>query len=210
MPSQVKLLRLLQDGTYYPLGADRAKQSRARIVVAPNCNVAEAVSAGTFRKDLYYRLRTHHLQLPPLRRRQGDLPLLVDHFVQQASRVVNKPVASIPDALYSWLTAYRFPGNIRELEAMVFDAVARHHGAVLSLQSFKEVLGSQPPVPADAVGTSVSLLESTSSDRMPTLAEAEDGLVKEALERSCGNQGIAAGLLGIARQALNKRFSRRK
>ncbi len=69
VPSQVKLLRLLQDGAYYPLGADRSRQSRARIVVATNCDVAQAVAAGAFRKDLYYRLRTHQLQLPPLRRR---------------------------------------------------------------------------------------------------------------------------------------------
>ena len=75
--SQVKLLRLLQDGTFYPLGADRPRQSRARIVCATNAEVTQQVSAGTFRKDLYYRLRTHHLHLPPLRARTGDLPLLV-------------------------------------------------------------------------------------------------------------------------------------
>src|SRR5499426_25023 len=77
--SQVKLLRLLQDGTYYPLGADRPRQSRARVVVATNRDVVQDVHAGTFRPDLYYRLRAHHVQLPPLRVRRDDLPLLVTH-----------------------------------------------------------------------------------------------------------------------------------
>ena len=71
--SQVKLLRLLQEGTYYPLGADRPRQSRARVVVATNRDVVQDVHAGTFRKDLYYRLRAHHVQLPPLRARRDDL-----------------------------------------------------------------------------------------------------------------------------------------
>src|SRR5262245_7400045 len=86
--SQVKLLRLLQDGTFYPLGADRPRQSRARIVCATNADVAQRVSAGTFRKDLYYRLRTHHLHLPPLRARRGDLPLLAHPFVEEAARAL--------------------------------------------------------------------------------------------------------------------------
>jgi two-component system, NtrC family, nitrogen regulation response regulator GlnG len=115
--SQVKLLRLLQDGTFYPLGADRPRQSRARIVCATNAEVAARVSAGTFRKDLYHRLRTHHLDLPPLRARMGDLPLLVHHFVDRAARVLGKAVPTEPPALYQLLNTYSFPGNVRELEA---------------------------------------------------------------------------------------------
>jgi two-component system, NtrC family, nitrogen regulation response regulator GlnG len=98
--SQVKLLRLLQDGAFYPLGADRPRQSRARIVCATNYDVVRGVSAGTFRKDLYYRLRTHHLHLPPLRARIGDLPLLVHHFVDKAARVLAKTAPTEPLALY--------------------------------------------------------------------------------------------------------------
>ena len=83
--SQVKLLRLLQDGTYYPLGADRPRQSRARVVVATNRDVVQDVHAGTFRKDLYYRLRAHHVQIPPLRARRDDLPLLITHCLTKAA-----------------------------------------------------------------------------------------------------------------------------
>src|SRR5499433_1819756 len=142
--SQVKLLRLLQDGSFYALGADRPGQSQARIVVATNCDVAGSVSAGTFRKDLYYRLRTHHVSLPPLRARLGDLPLLVHHFVEKAAQALGKPAPAVPHALFQLLRTYRFPGNVRELEALVFDAVARHQGTTLSLHSFKEATASVP------------------------------------------------------------------
>jgi two-component system nitrogen regulation response regulator GlnG len=205
--SQVKLLRLLQDGTYFPLGADQPRRSRARVIVATNADVAHSVAAGSFRKDLYYRLRTHHLQLPPLRERPGDLPLLVNHFVDSSARALNKTPPAIPPALYSLLKTYRFPGNVRELEAMVFDAVTRHEGSVLALHSFKE-----------AIGVSASLSESEPAgasppwefpDQLPTLNEAEEALINEALTRADGNQGVAAGLLGISRQALNKRLNRR-
>jgi two-component system nitrogen regulation response regulator GlnG len=209
IPSQVKLLRLLQDGTYYPLGTDRPRQSTARVVVATNCDVAKAAAMGHFRKDLYFRLRTHHLQLPPLRSRQDDIPLLVNHFTEKAARTLNRPEPAVPSSLYNLLRIYDFPGNIRELEAMVFDAVARCQGTVMALHSFKELIsdrsvfetetrpeGAQPSGPFP--------------EHLPTLEDAEEALINEALARTGGNQGIAAGILGISRQALNKRLSRRR
>jgi DNA-binding NtrC family response regulator len=211
VPSQVKLLRLLQDGSYYPLGADRPRRSRARIVVATNADVAQAAEAGTFRKDLYYRLRTHHLQLPPLRRRAGDIPLLVHHFVERAAAALNKPAPSVPPALAPLLTAYAFPGNIRELEAMVFDAVARTEGPVLSMKGFREtVTGTSPLDAGEPAAESKASLRGMLGDRLPTLDEAEEALIEEALARAGDNQGVAAAMLGISRQALNKRLSRRK
>jgi DNA-binding NtrC family response regulator len=210
--SQVKLLRLLQEGTYYPLGADRPRQSRARLVVATNRDVAQDIHTGTFRKDLYYRLRSHHIQLPPLRNRRDDLPLLVNHCLSKAATALHKPVPTSPLALYQLLNTYAFPGNVRELEAMVFDAVARHQGGTLSLQAFKEAMGagrallageplSSPAQPAQSPWDAASL---------PTLKEAEDALVAAALRHADGNQGVAAGLLGLSRQALNKRLRRRQ
>jgi DNA-binding NtrC family response regulator len=210
--SQVKLLRLLQDGTYYSLGADRPRQSHARIVVATNYDVAQRVDAGHFRKDLYYRLRAHHLQLPPLRARSGDLPLLINHFLEKAAQALHKPTPTPPLALYRLLQTYPFPGNVRELEAMIFDAVARHQGGLLSLQSFKEAMAVGPPAAQDETESAVSLqsLASLFPDRLPTLREAQEALIAEALQRAEGNQGLAAGMLGLSRQALNKRLMRRK
>ena len=114
------------------------------MICATNGDVAQGVSAGTFRKDLYFRLRTHHPHLPPLRARSGDLPLLVHHFVDQAACALGKAVPTEPLALYQLLNTYSFPGNMRELEALVFDAVARHQGTILSLQSFKEAIADTP------------------------------------------------------------------
>jgi two-component system nitrogen regulation response regulator GlnG len=210
--SQVKLLRLLQDGSFYALGADRARQSRARVVVATNCDVAQAVEAGRFRKDLYYRLRTHHLHLPPLRARPGDIPLLVHHFVERAARQLGKPAPAVPLALYQLLGSYDFPGNVRELEALIVDAVARHEGVTLSLGSFKDALAGQtrPAAPDDESERAATPLSSLFPDRLPTLREAQDALIAEALRRADGNQGVAAATLAISRQALNKRLSRRR
>jgi two-component system nitrogen regulation response regulator GlnG len=209
--SQVKLLRLLQDGTFYPLGADQPRQSRARIVCTTNGDVVRGVSTGTFRKDLYYRLRTHHLHLPPLRARPGDLPLLVHHFVDKAAYVLGKAAPTVPLALHQLLKTYSFPGNVRELEALIFDAVARHQGTTLALQSFKDAIADKPhlaaPEQPEAPPTS---LAAWFPERLPTFKEVEDALITEALSRADGNQGVAAGLLGMSRQALNKRLSHRK
>jgi DNA-binding NtrC family response regulator len=212
--SQVKLLRLLQDGTFYPLGADRPRQSRARIVCATNCDVAHSVNAGTFRKDLYYRLRTHHLSLPPLRARMDDLPLLVHHFVHKAAQGLGKPAPTVPLALYQYLSTYAFPGNVRELEALMFDAVARHQGSTLALHSLKAALGDAESLVAAELPTAPSPALITSFPaQLPTLKDAEntliEALITEALHRAGGNQSVAAGLLGISRQALNKRLHQR-
>lgn len=210
MSSQVKLLRLLQDGTFYPLGTDRPKQNRARVVVATHCDVRRDVEKGTFRKDLYFRLRTHHIQLPPLRERYEDLPQLISHFVEKAALALDKVVPSVPLALYQWLKNYPFPGNIRELEGMVFDAVARCQGNVLPLQSFKDA-GALEIQATDSQDNQNLVFPGLANfpARLPTLKEAEESLISEALRRADNNQGIAAGLLGISRQALNKRLIRR-
>jgi DNA-binding NtrC family response regulator len=210
--SQVKLLHLLQEGTYYPLGADYPRQSQARVIVATNHDIVQLVHNGAFRKDLYYRLRAHHLHLPPLRERQEDFPLLINHFLEKAAQALNKPVPTPPMELYRLLRTYAFPGNVRELEAMCFDAVAQHPGGVLSLKSFKAVIHHEHITAPDRLRlqTAPPHLATLFPDRLPTLKEIEEALIAEALERAEGNQGIAAGMLGLTRQALNKRLVRRR
>jgi two-component system nitrogen regulation response regulator GlnG len=209
--SQVKLLRLLQDGTFYPLSADRPRQSQARFICATNGDAAQGVRAGTFRKDLYYRLRTHHLHLPPLRARRGDLPLLVHHFVDKAARVLGKTAPTAPLALYQLLNTYNFPGNVRELEALVFDAVTRHQGTILSLESFTEAITGKPQLAATELPEEPpTALTAWFPAQLPTLKEVEEALLTEALSRADGHQSVATALLGISRQALNKRLHRRQ
>jgi DNA-binding NtrC family response regulator len=136
---------------------------------------------------------------------------LVHHFVEKAAQALGKPVPVVPRALFQLLKTYSFPGNVRELEALVFDAVARHQGATLSLQSFKEATGApQLPESQPQADGSDGALAALFPDPLPTLRETEEALVAEALRRADGNQGVAAGLLGISRQALNKRLTRRK
>lgn len=208
--SQVKLLRLLQEQEYYPIGSDTPKKSAARILTSTNRDVREAVQQGTFRNDLYYRLCSHRIVIPPLRERPEDLPLLVDHFLFKSSHNLGKKRPSPPPQLITLLSAYPFPGNVRELEAMVFDAVARHVSGVLSLATFREVIRQHITeslhLPSVAADGATPLLRFP--DHLPTLKEAETLLIDEALTRSKGNQGVAASLLGISRTALNKRLKR--
>jgi DNA-binding NtrC family response regulator len=97
--SQVKLLRLLQDGQYYPLGSDIAKLSNARVVVATHRNIESMQAQNSFRQDLYYRLRAHHIPIPPLRERKADIPLLTDHFIARASETLAKKRPTVPREL---------------------------------------------------------------------------------------------------------------
>jgi two-component system, NtrC family, nitrogen regulation response regulator GlnG len=205
--SQVKLLRMLQEREYYPLGDDQPKISNARIIVATNIDLNDALERGHFRQDLFYRLRPHHVHIPPLRDRIDDVPGLVELFAEKASAELGLPPPNIPAALYQLLQTYHFPGNVRELEGMVFDAVARLKSSTLSLHSFRQAMGIQqtidPPIP-----TEVPTVGFEQRHPLPTLKQAEDALIREALHRAGDNQGIAANLLGITRQALNKRLLR--
>ena len=206
--SQVKLLRLLQDGEYFPLGSDLAKRSDARIVVATNQDLNTLQTSGRFRKDLYYRLCDHHLHIPPLRERMKDLPLLLNHFLEKASTTLGKSMPTPPEELLTLLSTYHFPGNIREMESMVFDSVSSHRSGKLSMDVFKSHIFQKPPAPEKELPQQVQRegVFVSFSDRLPTLKELEQNLVDEAMRRAGGNQSIAALSLGITRQALNKRL----
>jgi DNA-binding NtrC family response regulator len=208
--SQIKLLRLLQEGEFYPLGSDIAKRTDARLVAATNRDLRSLVKEGRFRSDLYYRLFAHQVKVPPLRERLDDLPLLIDCFLQDAARTFDKKKPTPPPELCAYLSAYGFPGNVRELRAMVFDATVRHGHGVLSTESFREAIGcefaARPTVPRTSKCSIV--LRDGDEERVPTLDEAETVLVEQALELAGGNQGIAACYLGISRNALNKKIIR--
>ncbi|GFO69976.1 sigma-54-dependent Fis family transcriptional regulator [Geomonas limicola] len=207
IPSQVKLLRLLQEGEYFPLGSDRPKRLKARVIVATHRDLKAKEEKGEFRRDLYYRLRTHQILLPPLRERAGDIPLLLDYFLAEAAESLGKKRPTPPKELAQLLATYSFPGNIRELRAMVYDAVSVHRERILSLDTFIKAIGpakEQQPAAAAQDHNLFSGLE-----RLPTFGEAADLLVTEALARSGGNQTIAARLLGISQPALSKRLSAR-
>ena len=204
LASQVKLLRLLQEGEYYPLGSDRPRWMRARVVVATHHDLTARQASGAFRKDLYYRLRSHHVHIPPLRERRGDIPLLLDHFLGEAAREFGKKKPTPPKALPVLLANYSFPGNVREFRAMVYDAVGAHQGRLLSMDAFKRAIGEGETAQIVAGGAGTAGNPFLPLERLPTLAESRELLVDEALRRAEGNQSIAARLLGISQSALSK------
>ncbi len=204
--SQVKLLRLLQEGEFFPLGSDVAKHSDARIVVATNQDIQTLQNSGNFRKDLYYRLRAHHVHIPPLRERKEDLPLLVDCFLKETSRVLGREKPPLPAELAALLTTYSFPGNIRELQSMIFDAVSRHRSGELSLDPFRAYIHpEQPTVEAESnepVAAASSMKEKT--EQITHMTEKQ--MIIDALNKTDQNRTRAAQLLGVSRRTLQSKI----
>jgi transcriptional regulator with PAS, ATPase and Fis domain len=199
----------LQDQKYYPLGSDLQRLSDARIIAATNQPLHKRMTGGEFRQDLYFRLSTHPIEVPPLRHRQDDIPLLVQFFIEEAAVSMGKQAPATPDELVTLLSVYDFPGNVRELRAMIYNAVAQHRsGAVLSMESFRELIQKGRRESFDDRGGTGGDDSSPLAvlGRFPTLKEAENFLVAEAMKRAKGNQGTAATLLGITRQSLNRRL----
>ncbi|MFO7895412.1 MAG: sigma-54 dependent transcriptional regulator [Candidatus Cloacimonadales bacterium] len=208
LASQVKLLRLLQEMEYYPLGSDNPRYTNARIVLATNKDLYQQQESGNFRKDLYYRLNVHNINIPSLSERIDDLPLLIEHFLEEAAEQMYKPKPTAPYELLTLLSGYHFPGNIRELRALLFDAVAAHKSGVMSLENVIQNLEKsnylKSPQAEQKADVDSGLMRFSAV--LPTLKESQKLLIKEAMKRTDGNQSIAARLLGITRQALNKRL----
>lgn len=207
--SQIKLLRLIQEQEFYPVGSDMLKKTDARLIVATNQDLPTLIAAKRFRKDLYYRLCSHHIQIPPLRERREDIPALLDHFLDKASQAMNKSKPAPSREVLALLSTYHFAGNVRELHAMVFDAVARHTSGLLTLDCFVG-LAEDEKLPANsalfAQRKELDDILYAFFGRFPTIKEMEDYLTASALTLTNGNQRSAALLLGIARQTLSKRI----
>ncbi len=199
--SQIKLLRLLQEKEYLPIGQDQYNKSSARVITSTHVDLWQLQREGIFREDLHYRLRTHRITLPPLRERKEDLLGLCEHFGKTSAASLNKKCPTFPPEMVPLLSTYSFPGNIRELQAMVFDAVARNSNGILPLTSFKEHLHRSRAVEPVVKGIPI-----TFADPLPTLKVATQLLIHEAMERAHNNQSTAASMLGISQQALSKRL----
>jgi DNA-binding NtrC family response regulator len=201
--SQVKLLRFLQEGEYFPLGSDKPKRVKCRVIVATHQDLTAKEKAGQFRRDLYYRLRTHRVRVPPLRERKEDIPLLLEHFFEDAARSLGKKKPTAPKQLAQLLMTHDFPGNVRELKGMVFDAVSLHKERVLSMESFLDAIGRRE---IRAPGAALERNPFADVEKLPTFGEALQLLIEEAMARAGGNQTLASRLLGISQPALSKRL----
>jgi DNA-binding NtrC family response regulator len=203
LASQVKLLRVIETGEFYPLGADSTKRNRSRVIVATNKDLARSSVEGAFRKDLFFRLKAHNIHIPPLRERMGDLPLLVDRFLTDAAKAAGRAMPEVPDKLYAFLSAYEFPGNVRELQAMVMDAYSRDSGRI-ALKSFRAAIGGSSQLAPSELTSLVF------PSILPSIQRTVEALIAEAIKRSDGNQALAARLLGISPQALSMRLKKKK
>jgi len=206
--SQIKLLRLLQEKEYQPLGSDTTRSTDTRVVFATNQDIKTLSESGQFRKDLFYRLQSHHIQAPPPRERKEDLPVLADHFLEKAARSLNKKCPVVPKEFYTLLKLYDFPGNIRELEGLISDAVVRHKSGILSLERFRPLIDAKEEkykAGVDDIKNSAGRKENGIAfpDPLPTMKQSKKMLVEEALRRANDNQSIAAKMIGLSRQALN-------
>jgi|GEM_PF-1853084 PAS domain S-box-containing protein len=212
LTSQVKLLRLLDKHEFVPLGSDTTKPANVRFLFATHRDLSTLVKDGYFREDLYYRLRTHHLHVPPLRERINDIPPLLDHFIDVAAREFNRKRPSYPLEIVALFKKYPFPGNVRELKSIVFDAVGRFQSDLLPAAFFISHLKSQTE---EKFFSSHSLSSSVKSwleqlEELPTLRETATAVIQEAMVRTRNNQRVAARMLGITPQALGQRLKRRR
>lgn len=208
--SQVKLLRLLQEHEYFPIGSDIPRQTDTHIITSTNRDLEKLLASGQFRKDLYYRLDVHHVHIPPLCEHKDDIFLLVEHFLEEAAACYEKKKPTPPPELFVLLENYSFPGNIRELRSMIYNAVSAHTGGVLSMKSFRKIFTDKhkesPHSPMET--TSEGPYPIQFPNPLPTLKQVETLLIREAMKQAQGNQTIAAQLLGITRQTLNYKLKK--
>ena len=191
---QVKLLRVLQDGEIRPVGANRAARIDARIVAATNVDLERSVAEQRFRRDLFYRLSVIVIQIPPLRDRREDIPLLIEQFLANASTRTGRAVTISPEAVRR-LTAAQWPGNVRELENTIERLVVFSRGRI-DVEDLPVTLASGP-----------SLEERLFAD-LPTLDELERRYVLHVLDAVGGNRSRAAEALGIDRRTLYRMAER--
>ncbi len=208
--SQIKLLRLLQEGEYYPLGSDEPSTAHVRIVAATNADLIERQRTGQFRKDLYYRLISHLVHVPPLRERREDVALLTKYFVAQTARAMGRGAPVVTQDAEEILQAYSFPGNVRELQAMVADAVSSSRNGELSVQVLRQYIRMHSEGRVDEGETRTEDGRFSWNGPFPRLADVEEALFAEAMRRSADNQSAAARLLGISQSTLSRRFAKKR
>jgi len=193
---QVKLLRVLQEMQVRPVGSTKAHSVDVRVIAATNRDLDRSIADGRFRQDLYYRLNVVRVSLPPLRARRDDIPVLVNHFLRRYNRRFRRDVKGItPDALAA-LTAYEFPGNVRELENVIERAFAMGAREQITFADLP-TLGNAIAIPATSA---------TATGTVPRLADVEKDLILRALAFYKDDKEAAASALGISRRTIYRRL----
>ncbi|MBC8648920.1 sigma-54-dependent Fis family transcriptional regulator [Pseudomonas sp. MTM4] len=209
LPLQAKLLRVLQEGTIRPVGGERELSVDVRIIAASNRPLETAAGRESFREDLFFRLETFILQVPPLRDREEDRELLAAGFVAHFAARDGRPVRGLSRTALEQLRRYPFPGNVRELQNAMERAVTFCHGRDIELEQLPTRIASyQESTPATRADELLGLM--IDGPLLPTLDELEMRYIHHVLERVEGNKRRAAALLGIGRRTLYRRLGEKE
>jgi two-component system response regulator AtoC len=189
---QAKLLRVLQEREFEPLGAERTQQVDVRVIAASNRHLRQMVADGTFQEDLYYRLNVIPIEIPPLREHREDIPVLVEHFIRKHEQRTGKRVSSLEESILAELQRYDWPGNVRELENTIERAVVLSTGGVITAAGIS-ILGPSPAQPPGLPSTKLHT----------NIEWVERETIRRALDATAGVKKEAAELMGISQRALS-------
>ncbi len=204
---QLRLLRFLQERTFYPVGQDQPIQVDVRVITATNADLKEKVQRDLFREDLYFRLRVVDIILPPLRERKEDIPLLAKHFLSVFDHKMKRGVSGFSDSVMDLLLNHSWPGNIRELEHVIERAYVLCNGDTITTDHLPaEVMTAESPPPAVS---EAAVPRSVPAQPIPAAWDTEDEIERiiDALRRTAGNKAKAARLLGMDRSTLYRKIS---
>ena len=204
---QVKLLRVLQEKNFEPIGSTKTIESNVRVITATNINLEEAVAKGKFREDLFYRLNVIPIHIPPLKQRPGDIPILLKHFMEKFNQLSSKKTTGItPDALHA-LSKYPWPGNIRELENLIERITILKGGGLIDMQDLPpkyHLQSLQSPLPPSSIE-----IPQMGVDFKSAVDQYENTLIMKALEQTGWNRNQAAILLKMNRTTLVEKIKKK-
>jgi len=203
---QISLLRFLQNGEVKPLGSDKIATSDVRIIAASNKPLRELVASGKFRQDLYYRLKGFEFNVPPLRERPADIPVLAEYFAKNYGQTIGRGILGIATDVLQRLSHYSFPGNVRELENEIRRMVAMAaDGSYLTLKYLSPEIAAARPPPQRKASSTLEVPGETLKEKVESL---EKELVRDSLKRHRWNQSEAARELGLSRVGLANKIKR--
>jgi len=197
---QAKLLRVLQDGTFYRMGETTTRSVNVRILAASNQHIEDLIQNGKFREDLYYRLKVIELHIPPLNERRDDIPLLVNCLISRISARLNKPIKGVSTRVLSALMCHDWPGNVREMENLLEHMIILTEGDVIDL----DVL------PAEIFGVHEHMGRALDYISPQSLEEIEAYFIKKTLRETSGDRALTADILGIDKSTLWRKIKRYK
>ena len=195
-PIQAKLLRVLQEGTFERLGGTQQLTSNARVIAATNRDLLHEIQQNQFREDLFYRLNTLQIHLPPLRERIEDIPLISEGLLERICRNEGKAIMQLTASALRLLQQYDWPGNIRELENILTQAVIRVRGSVIESQHLNLNYGTD------------TAADNGIESEPKSLSEMESEHIRKVLDYCCGHKGKTCQILGISRPALDRKIER--